>query len=135
MKAPKLIKKTTVTLFALLILSCGAETLALIFIPAFAATWNVEGDQDYRIDLQPDNNNKNVPAGVFEGEEIHDSNDDLNGNPLSGSFSGLDIEFTIQRDNHVEIQYVGKMQTVSDTDHTVTRIVLHSSEGSLVLIQ
>ncbi len=134
MKAHDFFKRILVTSFVFVIVSCGAETLAIVFIPAFAATWNVENDPDYRIDLQPDANNKNVPVGVFEGEEIHDTNSDLDGNPLSGSFNGLDIEFTIQRPNNVNVHYAGKMQTISETDHTVIKIFLNSPEGPLVLV-
>ena len=127
-------KKMLVVLLAFVLSGCGAETLAIIFIPAFAATWNVEGDPEYRIDLQPNDDNKKVRRGVFPGDEFHDSDSDRNNNDLSGSFDQLDIEFTIQRPNNVKIQYVGKMVPISDTDHTIVRIVLNSSEGPLVLI-
>ncbi|HMB64400.1 MAG TPA: hypothetical protein VKN36_15075 [Eudoraea sp.] len=135
MKAPRLLKRTLITIFAVVIAACGAETVAaILFIPAFAATWNVENDNEYRIDLQPDENNKNVPAGVFEGEEQHDSDSERDGNLITGTFSGLDIVFTIHRPQNVKIQYVGKMQPVSDTDHSIVRIVLNSSEGTLILV-
>lgn len=112
---------------------CGAEALALIFIPAFSATWPDANDPDHQIDLQPNDANKNVESGVFEGQEIHFSDPDKDGNPLSGSFDGLDIQFTIERPNNVKIKYTGKMIPVSDTDHTIVKINLNSSEGPLVL--
>ena len=133
MKTLYLLKKSTVASLIFLVIGCGPETLAIVFIPAFAATWNVENNLDYRIDLQPDEANKGVHAGVFEGQEEHDTNNDLNENPLSGSFDGLEIEFTIQRPNNVQVHYSGKMIPVSDEDHTIVRIELNSSEGSLVL--
>ena len=136
MKTMFKVKKTVIILFAGFIIACGAETVAaIIFLPAFAATWPVVGDDDYRIDLQPDADNKNVHSGVFEGEEQHDLDNDRNGNPLSGSFNGLNIEFTIQRDNNVNIKYSGIMQPVSEDDHTIVRIELNSpQEGKLVLV-
>lgn len=129
-------KKMVITVLTIVIVGCGAETVAaLIFIPAFSATWNVENDPDYRIDLQPDADNKNVVSGVFEGEELHDNDNDRNGNPLSGSFNGLNIEFTIVRDNNVNIKYSGIMRPVSEDDHTIVRIELNSpQEGNLVLV-
>ena len=136
MKTMYKLKKTVMILFAGFIIACGAETLAaIIFIPAFSATWPVENNNDYRIDLQPNEANKNVHSGIFEGEELHDTNLDLDGNFLSGSFKGLDIEFTIERNNGPDVQYIGKMIPISDTDHTITRIELTSSEGDLVLSQ
>ncbi len=128
-------KKLIVAVLAFLLVGCGAEVLPLLFIPAFSATWNVENDADYRIDLQPDADNKNVHSGVFEGEEQHDSDNDRDGNPLSGSFNGLNIEFTIQRDNNVNIKYSGIMTPVSEDDHRIVRIELNSpQEGNLALV-
>ena len=101
------------------------------FIPGFNATWPVQGDNNRQIDLQPNEANKNVPHGVFNGEEIFD-NDTIR-NPLSGSFNGLNIEFTIQRPNHHSVQYTGTMTPISEVNHFITRIELHSSEGSMVL--
>ena len=136
MKTLYVFKKSLLATFIFIFIGCGAETLAaLIFIPAFAATWNVENNPDYRINLQPNADNKNVPAGVFVGDEQHNFDTDKDGNLITGSFDGLDIEFTIQRPNNVKVKYSGKMQTISDTDHTVIRIVLNSSsEGALVLV-
>ena len=93
------IKKSLVVVVASLIVACGAETLAaIIFIPAFAATWPVEGFEDYSIDLQPDGDNKNVESGVFEGAELnHPTDPNRKNNLLSGSFNGLNIEFTIEK--------------------------------------
>ena len=135
MKTMYKVKKTVIILFAGFIIACGAETIAaIIFLPAFAATWPVVGDDEYRINLQPDGDNRNVPSGIFEGDEFHDSDQDRNDNFLSGSFDGLRIEFTIERPSG-NVQYTGTMTPVSDTDHTITRIVLTSSEGDLVLGQ
>lgn len=134
MKTMYKLKKTVIILFAGFIIACGVETVAaIIFLPAFATTWPVENNEDYSVDSQPDEANKNVHSGIFEGEELHQTNPDLNGNFLSGSFIGLDIEFTIERNNVPDVQYIGKMVPISDTDHTIVRIVLNSSEGSLVL--
>lgn len=105
------------------------------FIPTFNATWAVDGtDGAYRMDLQPNEANKNVESGVFNGEEQHDNDDDLDGNPLSGSFNGLSIEYTIQRANHNSVKYTGKMIPISDENHTIIRIDLSSSEGNIVLV-
>lgn len=114
-------------IFILMGCSSGADPS---FIPGFNATWPVQGDADRQIDLQPNEANKNVPHGVFNGKEI--INDTIN-NQLSGSFNGLDIEFTIQRANHEQVQYTGRMIPVSEIDHFIVRIELSSSEGSMIL--
>ena len=135
MKTMYKVKKTVIFLFAGFIVACGAETVAaIIFLPAFAADWPVVGDNDYEIELRPNADNMNVESGIFPGEERHFSNPDRNENVLSGSFDGLYIEFTIQRLTG-SVQYTGRMIPVSDTDHTITRIELTSSEGDLVLGQ
>lgn len=128
------VKKTMMILFACFTVACGAEAIALIFIPAFAADWPVVGDEDYEIELRPVGENLNVASGVFPGEERHFSDPARNENPLSGSFNGLNIEFTIQRPSG-HVQYTGRMIPVSDTDHSIIRIELTSSEGALVLGQ
>ena len=130
----KSIKISFVGMLCFCLAGCGAET-ALVFIPIFSATWPVQGDEDYFIDLQPDDDNKNVESGVFEGEEIHFSIPEKDGNFLSGSFKGHDIQFTIQRPNNVNVKYTGTMKTASESDSFVTRIELHSSEGSLILVR
>ncbi|TMM58022.1 hypothetical protein FEE95_00935 [Maribacter algarum] len=119
----------------ILIVGCSSDPGGgTTFIPGFNATWQVEGDSDYKIDLQPNDDNKNVHMGVFDGDEIHNSKSELN-NPLSGSFKGLEIEFTINReDPGPDVQYKGTMTPVSETDHTIVRIELSSSEGDLVLV-
>lgn len=134
MKTLHSLKKSLIVVCACIVVGCGAETLAaIIFIPAFAATWPVVGVEDYSIDLQPDSANKGVVSGVFEGREIdHPTDDNRKDNKLSGSFNGLDIEFTIQRPNG-NVKYKGKMTPISDEDHTITRIEVTSSEDKLVL--
>jgi hypothetical protein len=74
-----------------------------------------------------------VESGVFEGEELHFSDPARDGTPLSGSFDGLDIQFTIFRQNNMNVKYTGKMIPVSETDHNIVRIELNSSEGPLIL--
>ncbi|MFD1614000.1 hypothetical protein [Gelatiniphilus marinus] len=142
MQTLNLIKKSIVISFASIILACGAETLAaIVFIPAFAATWPVVGVNDYSIDLQPDANNKGVEFGVFNGAEINNPSGLYQANNmLSGSFNGLNIEFTIKRvniNNDLDttfVKFTGKMTPVSDTDHNITKIELNSSsDGQLVL--
>ncbi len=122
--------------FILLIAGCSSDAGGgTTFIPTFNATWAVEGtDGAYRMDLQPNEANKNVESGVFNGEEQNDNDDDLDNNPLSGSFNGLDIKYTIKRDNHVNIEYKGKMIPISDENHSIIRIDLSSSEGNIVLV-
>lgn len=108
------------------------------FIPAFNATWAVDGTNGvYRINLQPNEANQNVESGVFNGDEQHDNDDNLDGNLLSGSFNGLDIVFTIVRDStdhSKDVQYKGKMIPISETNHSIIRIDLSSSEGAIVLV-
>ena len=132
MKTMYTVKKTTMILFASFIVACGAETLAIIFLPAFAADWPVIGDNDYEIELRPNTANQNVESGIFPGEERHFSDPERDGNVLNGSFKGLDIEFTIERPTG-NVRYTGTMIPVSDTNHSITRIELTSSEGDLVL--
>ncbi|MBT8184161.1 MAG: hypothetical protein KJN76_04930 [Eudoraea sp.] len=135
MKTLYKVKKTVLILFAGLIIACGAETVAgIIFLPLFAADWPVVGDGDYEIELRPTEANQGVESGTFPGEERHFSDPDRNENALTGSFHGLDIEFTIQRPGG-SVRYTGKMIPVSDTDHSIVRIELTSSEGDLVLGQ
>ena len=54
----------------------------------------------------------------------------------NGTFDGLDIEFTIPRNNGAEIvTFTGRMIPTSETDHAIIRIDLTTSEGeSIVLI-
>ncbi len=122
--------------FTLVMIGCSSDAGGGgAFIPTFNATWEVDGtDGSYRMDLQPNEANKNVESGVFNGEEQHDDDDDLDNNPLSGSFNGLDIKYTIKRDNHVNIEYKGKMIPISDENHSIIRIDLSSSEGNIVLV-
>ena len=133
MKTFYLFKRSFIALTLFVVIGCGAETLAaIIFIPAFAATWPVVGNDEYRLDLQPDADNKGVESGVFAGVEEHDS-DATKRDSLFGSFNGLNIEFTIRRPAG-GVQYTGTMTPASDTDHTIVKIVLNSSsEGRLVL--
>ncbi len=127
------VKKTVIILFASLIVACGTETILLsIFIPAFAANWPVVGDTQYFFDLRPDDED-NVESGTFTGREEHGSGDFRDNNPITGSFDGLMIEFTIARQNGDVITYTGEMEPISDENHNIIRIELESSEGPLVL--
>jgi hypothetical protein len=134
MKTLSLIKKSVIIALMSIIIACGAETvIATVFIPAFAATWPVKGFDDYSIDLQPDEENKGVKSGIFEGKELNHPTDlNKQNNFLSGSFDQLNIEFTIERPNG-NIKYSRRMIPVSDEDHTIKQINLSSSEGDLVL--
>lgn len=135
MKTINNVKKRVLILFAGLMVACGAETIIVsVFIPAFAANWPVVGDDEYFIDLRPDDND-NSESGTFTGTEEHLSGDFRDGNPITGSFEGLTIEFTIARQNGDVVTYTGEMEPVSDTNHNIVRIELTSSEGDLVLGQ
>lgn len=116
-------------------MGCGSEDVGggVTFIPTFNATWPVEGDEDRQIDLQPDAANKGVEKGIFEGAEILQTDSGEVQNPLEGSFDGLDIEFTITRESNEKIKYTGVMIPVSESDHQIVRIELHSSEGNMAL--
>lgn len=139
MKTYSLIKKTLVIIIASIILACGAETIAaLVFIPAFAATWPDANDSEHRISLQPEGENLGVESGIFDGDEQHDSDNTRDGNKLEGSFNGLNIEFTIERLSNNDqdttyVQFTGTMIPSSDEDHTITRINLNSSQETLIL--
>lgn len=138
MKTSYLCKIVLLAVFAFAWAGCSSDSGGTAFIPGFNATWAVEGTNgEYRIDLQPNEANKNVPSGVFEGEEQNDNDPALDGNPLSGSFNGLDIEFTIVRDpldTHKNVRYKGKMEPTSDTNNRIIKINLTSSKGNLVLV-
>ncbi|WP_086476337.1 hypothetical protein [Arenibacter amylolyticus] len=128
-----------IMIIAILVFACvgcsSSDGGGTVFIPGFNATWPVEGTNgEYRMDLQPNAANRNVPSGVFNGEEQHDNDTIRDGNPLSGSFNGLDIEFTVTRKNNEKIQFKGKMIPVSETDHSITRINLNSPEGPISLV-
>lgn len=119
----------------LCIAGCDSSGGDAAFIPTFNATWAVDGTNGaYRMDLQPNEANKNVEKGVFNGEEQHDNDDTLDGNPLSGSFNGRNIEYTIQRPENKQIKFSGKMIPISDENTQIIRIELSSSEGSIVLV-
>lgn len=134
MKTFKTLEKAVVMALFSIVIACGAETVAaIVFIPAFAAEWPVVGVEGYSMDLQPDEDNKKVESGIFEGaEQNHPTDPNKENNKLKGKFDGLDIEFTIFRPNG-DITYTGKMTPVSDEDHRIIRIDLNSSEGKLVL--
>lgn len=134
MKTFKTVKKVIIMTLFSVVIACGAETVAaIVFIPAFAAEWPVVGVDGYSIDLQPDEENKGVESGIFEGAELnHPTDPNRENNKLEGRFDGLNIEFTIFRSNG-NIKYSGKMTPVSDEDHTIIRIDLNSTEGKLVL--
>lgn len=104
------------------------------FISSFNATWPVEGDEDRQLDLQPDEDNLEKPMGVFEGEEILETENGQVRHPLEGKFNGLNIEFTITRDNDTKVEYKGTMTPKSETNHFIIRIDLSSpQEGNIVL--
>ncbi|SDL61241.1 hypothetical protein [Kriegella aquimaris] len=140
MKKSSLLKIITFTLLAG-ITSCGSsDSPGTIFIPDFTATWPVEGDEDYFMNLQyPSNDTKydNGPlhSGEILGEEQHNDGDDpRHNNILKGIFNGLDIEFTIERENGDKIEYKGKMTPISETNHFIVKISLNSpQEGAMVL--
>lgn len=135
MKTSKMLMSIA-TIFFFVIIGCssgGGEGGA--FIPTFNATWAVEGTNGaYRMDLQPNEANKNVEMGVFPGEEQHDNDPDRDGNPLTGSFNGRNIEYTIQRGNHNNVKYSGIMIPVNEESGQIIRIELSSSEGNIVLV-
>ncbi len=131
MKARRRIKKTVIFSLLLLMMSCGAESI-LLFIPAFSATWPAVGDQDYFIDLRNSDPTEMSHEGTITGFEDRLVNNQNEINDLTGSYDGLEIEFTIERSSG-NVQYTGEMIPVSDEDHNIIRIELQSSEGSLVL--
>lgn len=128
-------QKMMIIILTIGIVGCSADPSGTTFIPGFNATWAVENDSERQIDLQPDEDNKNVHSGVFNGDEILlQSGGGTIEHPLSGSFEGLSIEFTIDREDEGTVQYTGEMIPVSETDHTIIRIELNSSKGALVLV-
>lgn len=130
MKTLNLVKKSIVIAFASIIVGCGAETVAaIVFIPAFAATWPDANDNEHRVNIQ--SNDEGKKSGIIFGDEQHDSDSDKTGN-LTGKFDGLNIEITIERPTG-DITYTGKMIPKSDEDHQIIRIELSSSEDNLVL--
>ncbi len=125
-------KRALIILFASFVVACGAETIAaLIFLPAFAATWPDANDDEHFIDLRPEGVDGEMESGVINGFESHSSDPEKEGD-LSGTFNGLDIEFTVERQSG-NVQFTGTMTPVSNTDHNITRIDLTSSDGILVL--
>ncbi|WP_229719264.1 hypothetical protein [Winogradskyella schleiferi] len=133
MKTFNIMKKSIAIAIIIISVGCGSDSSEdTVFIPAFNATWPVLGEDDYAIDLQPDNDNRGVESGVFEGAEFNRPNDPNTENFLSGSFNGLSIEFTIERQDG-NITYSGTMTPVSNEDHTIIQIALSSSEGELIL--
>ncbi len=140
MKTSHVLQIAFCALFAIAAIGCSSsdDGDGGAFIPTFNATWPVEGtDGAYRMSLQPNEANKNIKSGVFTGEEQHDNDTIRDGNPLSGSFNGLDIEFTVIRDaadRHKDVKFQGTMTPTSKTDHNIVRIDLNSSEGSIALV-
>lgn len=134
MKTFNLIKRSIIITFFSIIVACGAETVAaIVFIPAFAGPWPVEGFDDYSFSIQSDDEGKE--SGEIFGAEI-DYPDDTNGlqNTLEGKFNGLDIEFTVTRDDNSKVKFTGKMVPKSNEDHQIIRIDLNSPDGKLVLV-
>lgn len=124
------IKKALVITFLSLIVACGAETVAaIVFIPAFTATWPDANDSEHRLNIQ--SNDEGKESGIIFGDEQHDSNADKRGD-LSGKFNGLNIEITIERPTG-NITYTGKMIPTSDEDHQIIRMEFSSSEDNLIL--
>lgn len=137
MKSKYAYKITFMALFTLLIMGCSSENGGggTTFIPGFNATWAVENDSERQIDLQPNEENKEVHSGVFNGDEILlQSGGGSIKHPLSGSFEGLNIEFTIDREDTGTVKYTGKMIPISETNHAIVRIELNSSEGYMALV-
>ncbi|NJX14921.1 hypothetical protein [Tamlana crocina] len=133
MKVFYLIKKSLIISLLSLILACGAETIAaIVFIPAFTATWPVVGGNGYSFSIQSDEEGEE--SGEIFGAEI-DYPNDIDGleNPFTGSFNGLDIEFTVTRDDDSKVKFSGKMVPKSNEDHQIIRYNLSSPEGNIVL--
>ncbi|WP_200979373.1 hypothetical protein [Echinicola sp. 20G] len=117
-------------LFLGLNVSCGVE--AVVFIPLFSATWPDINDEDHFIELRPDSENQNVESGIFAGTEQHFGNQfDLDGNLLSGKFSGYNIEFIIQRGSG-DIKYSGVF--ITDDNENIIRIELTSEKGDPLIL-
>jgi hypothetical protein len=133
MKTFYLIKKAIIIGVLSLIVACGAETVAaIVFIPAFTATWPVVGGNGYSFSIQSDDEGEK--SGEIFGAEIDYPNDtDGFENPLEGKFHGLDIEFTVTRDDDSKVKFKGKMVPKSNEDHQIIRYNLSSPEGDIVL--
>ncbi|XCF07632.1 hypothetical protein ABI125_07165 [Tamlana crocina] len=133
MKAFYFIKKSVIIGLLSLIVACGAETIAaIVFIPAFTATWPVEGGDGYAFSIQSNDEGKEMGL-IFGAEKNYPNDTDGDDNPLEGKFDGLDIEFTVTRDDDSKVKFTGKMVPTSNEDHQIIRYNLSSTEGDIVL--
>ena len=136
MKATSSIKILLVLIMSFHTISCGTETL--LFIVAFSATWDVEGDSDHTIEFRQDMENVGVPMGIFTGRERHQSDPTKDDNLLAGTFNEKSIEFIIQRRGiGKEIKYTGTLEAPGPRNELIfaEKMTLNSPhDGSLVML-
>lgn len=114
--------------------SCPTDDpLGTIYIGSFDNIWQVEGNDSYFFGIFR-NGPANTTSGVLRGEEDHP--DKGSTAMINGTFDGLKLEFTIPRNDGTEtVTFEGTMVPKSETDHTIIRINLKSSDGeNLTLI-
>lgn len=108
--------------------------LETIFYGIFDNEWEVEGTDDYIIGLFRDEDSQDTSSGVLQGHEdhpVHGFNSMIN-----GTFDGLDLEFTIPRNEGAEnVVFSGTMTPTSETDHNIIRIDLTTSENENLVLK
>lgn len=129
-----LIKKSTMVLLISLLSACTDTLIPLdtIYIGSFDNTWNVVDIEGYEIGIFRDGPT-NTTSGDLRGFEDHPEKGFTD--MVSGSFNGLDINFTIPGNNgNKDVTFTGKMTPKSETVHDIIRINLTTSEGENLVL-
>ena len=110
----------------------GPGPLETIFFGIFDNEWEVEGVDNYFIGIFRDGA-EDTSSGELRGFEDHP---DLGfSDMVNGTFDGLDIEFTIARDDGANnVVFSGTMTPTSETDHNIIRIDLTTSENETLVL-
>lgn len=113
-------------LLSLVLTGCGAEALAPGAIIILTNTWNEEGNENHRFNIQDDTGFEARESGTFTGTETLPDNTQYE---LSGSWSNSRVTMTIQRN---------PVQTwrANITEDNANRLVFtRSGGGTLVLVR
>ncbi|RMA64314.1 hypothetical protein [Ulvibacter antarcticus] len=108
----------------------GTEDIGTIFIGIFDNTWEVQGVDNYSFGIFRDGS-IGTTSGILFGNEDHPNSGSID--MINGTFDGLNLAFTIPRTNG-NVVFTGVMTPTSETDHTIIRIDLSSSEGENLVL-
>ncbi len=109
------------------------EPSRTIFIGNFDNEWEVQGGNGHFIGIFRDEDSLDGSAGTLNGNEDHP----VHGfsEMINGSFDGLDIQFTIARDDGASnVVFTGTMTPTSETDHQIIRMDLTTSDNEELVL-